>query len=56
MQIGLGGAILLIWVVAILFGGQDTRAAAWDLAINLAALAVVLVLVLGLILLVEGKL
>lgn len=51
MHLGLGGVILAIWFVAILFGDADTRDAAWAFAVAVLALAVGAALLLGLFLL-----
>lgn len=55
MHLGLGGLIIAIWFVAILFGDDDTRDAAWSLALGALALALAGALVLGLFLLTRHR-
>jgi hypothetical protein len=50
MHLGLAGVLVVVWFVAILFGDEDTRAAAWSLALGALALVIAGALVLGLVL------
>lgn len=47
---GIGGTLIIIWFVAILFGGPDTRSIAWSMLlalVGLAILAAILLIALG---------
>lgn len=55
MHLGLGGLIIVIWFVAILFGDEAARDAAWSLALGALTLALAGALILGLFLLTRHR-